>query len=74
MAGGLQVPSKIDETQTKLTRKNETQERRLPLVESLEASFSQTHENGLVSQPLLPSSNARLAGPWRAQPSFYSEG
>ena len=46
----------------------------MPLVESLEVSFSQTHENGLVSQPLLPSSNARLAGPWRAQPSFYSEG
>ncbi|MDU1908209.1 MAG: hypothetical protein E6760_07135, partial [Eggerthella sp.] len=26
MAGGLQVPPKIYETQTKLTRKNETQE------------------------------------------------
>ena len=26
MAVGLQVPSKIDETQTKLTRKNKTQE------------------------------------------------
>lgn len=68
MAGRLQVPSKIGETQTKLTWKNETREWQMPLVESLEASFSQTHENELVSQPLLSSSSRRLAtrnGPQR---------
>lgn len=41
----------------------------MSLVESLEVSFSQTHENGLVSQPLLPSGSRGLAGqttnPWK---------
>ena len=49
MAGGLQVPSIIDETQTKLTRKNETQKCRTPLVESLEVSFPQARAGGKVS-------------------------
>lgn len=45
----------------------------MSLVESLEVSFSQTHENGLVSQPLLPSGSEGLAGHRQHPPGRYSE-
>lgn len=41
----------------------------MPLVESLEASFSQTHEDERISLLLLPSGSEGLAGqttnPWK---------